>query len=277
MDFHQRRALLRAAAGLCLLPSSLASIAQPKPATAPKPTPPAAMSLSAAINKAGRQRMLSQRIAKCHAQIALAVLPDRAFKVMNESIALFDRQLAELASFAPSPESKRVYGELARAWPGYRDVAQTAPSAETGARLQALNEEVLALAHAGTVELERVAGTPLGKLVNVSGRQRMLSQRAAKFYFFREWALPRPVDEDLRKARDEFQAGLELLREAPETNAAIKHQLLLVDSQWLFFDMALSTRKSTDGVARQNVATTSERILEVFETVTGLYEQLGAS
>ena len=59
-----------------------------------------------------------------------------------------------------------MYGELARAWPGYRDVAQTAPSAETGARLQALNEEVLALAHAGTVELERVAGEPLDVFVN---------------------------------------------------------------------------------------------------------------
>ena len=41
---------------------------------------------------------------------------------------------------------------------------------------------VLALAHQGTVQYEAASGKPVGKLVNVAGRQRMLSQRMAKFY-----------------------------------------------------------------------------------------------
>ncbi|MEN9543788.1 MAG: hypothetical protein RLZZ598_621, partial [Pseudomonadota bacterium] len=45
-----------------------------------------------AINKAGRQRMLSQRCAKAWLALGLKVRPDQADKVLAESMALFDRQ-----------------------------------------------------------------------------------------------------------------------------------------------------------------------------------------
>ena len=52
--------------------------------------------VNSAINKAGRQRMLSQRMAKVYFQIGQQVEVDRSKKALEVSVALFDRQLVEL-------------------------------------------------------------------------------------------------------------------------------------------------------------------------------------
>ena len=49
-----------------------------------------------AINRAGRQRMLSQRTAKAYLAAGQGVLNDRTHEILSGSIALFDRQLDHL-------------------------------------------------------------------------------------------------------------------------------------------------------------------------------------
>ena len=56
-----------------------------------------------AINKAGRQRMLSQRMSKAYLALVQQVEPGTAQQVLDRSVALFDRQLVELKAFAPNP------------------------------------------------------------------------------------------------------------------------------------------------------------------------------
>ena len=139
--------------------------------------------INSAINKAGRQRMLSQRMAKAYFQIGQQIDVDRSKKVLDASIAVFDRQLVELKNYAPTPEIKETYLKLERSWLAYKDVLVGAvPSLENGSKVLAISEEVLALAHQATVELEKKSGSNAGRLVNISGRQRMLSQRMAKYY-----------------------------------------------------------------------------------------------
>ncbi len=264
---------------LIVAASSLAVVASGHALAQARPAPAAKLTMAAAINKAGRQRMLSQRMAKAYSQMGIGVLPDRAFKILNDSVALFDTQLAELTAFAPNAEISKTYAELGQAWSGYKALLGTAPSADTGARIQESNELVLRLANVGTQELEKASGTNLGRLVNISGRQRMLSQRTAMFFMFREWGLPKPVESALNTTRTEFRTALATLRGDPETTEEIKTQLGLAETQWLFFDTAVeaSLKSKADLIRRQNVANSSERILEVFETVAGMYERLGAA
>ena len=65
-----------------------------------------------AINKAGRQRMLSQRAAKSYMAMGQKIQGDHADKILTASMALFDRQLAELKGFAPTPDIKSTYALL---------------------------------------------------------------------------------------------------------------------------------------------------------------------
>lgn len=232
--------------------------------------------INMAINKAGRERMLSQRMAKAYFQIGLQVDAERSKKVLDASVAAFDSQLAELKDFAPTPEIKNTYQKLEAVWLNYKnELLGSLPSQESGRKVLAMSEEVLALAHQGTVQLEKVSGTTAGRLINISGRERMLSQRMAKFYQAAAWKV---ADErsaaNLATARKEFAEGLRELAGAPINTQQIKDGLALVAQQWLFFENALDQKGGDDKRQLLAVATTSERILEELEDVVGQYEKL---
>jgi len=251
------------AAGLAGMPYSVAQI----------------VNMNDAINKSGRQRMLSQRLAKSYMQIGQSVDPERSRKVLDVSLALFDRQLAELKGFAPTPENKAVLDDLSAAWKKYKDVlVRRAPNREDAKSILVINEEVLAMAQAATVQLEKLSATPTGRLVNMAGRERMLSQRMAKFYQAIHWGIATPAaQEKLNEARKEFTVALAELASSPKNTREITREIQLGQQQWIFFDNALNTGMGGSGNAllATNVATTSERILEVMDRITGMYEKLG--
>lgn len=233
-----------------------------------------------AINKSGRQRMLSQRMAKSYLQIGQAIDQPRSEKIFTDSISLFERQLNELQNFAPNAENKATLAELRKAWQGYREVLLTGkPNARDARSVMALSEEVLVLAHASTTQLEAVSGTAAGHLVNVAGRQRMLSQRMAKFYQAVSWGVA-PTDAlgKLAQSRIEFLTAMKELSGSPKNTRTIASELELAQQQWFFFDQALRSSATTVESKKRfatNVATTSERILETMDRITGMYEQVG--
>lgn len=239
------------------------------------------LDLNDIINKAGRQRMLSQRMGKAWLALLLNVEKASAQLVLDKSITLFDRQLVELKAFAPNPEVRTTYTKLEGAWSDYKALlVGKAPTREAAAALLQQDAKVLALAHQGTQQFEAALAKPVGKLVNVAGRQRMLSQRMAKYYL----ATTLPVDAatagmELGKARSEFTAAMQLLKNAPEATSRIKDELTLGEAQWVFFDSALQNLQ--EGAQRPrpmaDVYLASENLLTVMDRVTGLYADLKTS
>jgi nitrate/nitrite-specific signal transduction histidine kinase len=76
--------------------------------------------LNDAINKAGRQRMLSQRMGKAWLAQVHDVEAGSARQVLDKSMGLFDRQLVELKAYAPNAEIRDTYGKLEGAWSDYK-------------------------------------------------------------------------------------------------------------------------------------------------------------
>lgn len=245
-------------------------------ATAGDPAQAQIANINDAINKAGSLRYAANRLAKAYFQIGMGVDADRSRRILDSQIAMYDRRVVELKNYAPTPEIKESYTALERAWSGYKDLLVGAkPNPEAGRKIVGVSEEVVAIANKATGQLAAHSGTTQGKLVNISGRQRMLSQRIAKYAQAQAWGVaPADAQAEINKSRAEFSQMLGELAAAQINTPQIKEELDLGKQQWMFFEQALMGRGGDKKANSTNVATTSERILEVMDNVVGMYEKL---
>lgn len=115
----------------------------------------------------------------------------------------------------------------------------------------------------------------INEAINKAGRQRMLSQRMAKYYQAMAWGVgDANSSAGLGKARREFADAQTELLASPVNTPQLKDALGLVGQQWFFFENALGQKSGADNRPQTAVATTSERILEEMESVVTLYERL---
>ena len=227
--------------------------------------------LGDAIDKAGAQRMLSQRMGKAWLSQLRPELAMRARAVLQASEARFERQLGELLSYAPTPEIAGSYRAMQHRFGDYRALLKSTPSPERVDDLIKASGELLSLAQIATGQLQERSTAATARLVNLSGRQRMLSQRLALFFLAdQQGARPDLVRRESAQARADFVAAMQVLTGAPEATPAIRGNLELAQSQWVFLQSALAGQ-SQGPKAATDVFVASENLLAVMETVTGQF------
>ncbi|MDD2776832.1 MAG: type IV pili methyl-accepting chemotaxis transducer N-terminal domain-containing protein [Gallionella sp.] len=235
------------------------------------------ISIASAINKAGRQRMLSQRMVKAYCQLHLGVKPELSKKILQDSIILFETQLVELRFAASNPALQQAWTAENNNWTKMRPLLMETPSDAGARKLHELNEPLLASAHKLTVLFDEESGKKAGYWINVAGRQRMLSQRIAKFYMLKKMGLTGlEIDEGLAKAKSEFISAHEALIGGAANNPHIQAELRLAKNQWNYLNIALLSDDDNDADHMSNmesVATTSERILSIMNDVTAMFEE----
>lgn len=234
-----------------------------------------------AINKAGRQRMLSQRISKAYLALVHQIEVRLAQQIMDRSIALFDRQLVEIKAYAPTPAIRATYVKLEAGWAEHKSLlVGSAPTKDLAVKVVQSDADILVLAHQGTLQYEQHSGKALGKLVNIAGRQRMLSQLMAKFFLANALKPDAQGAAEIAKARQEFMDALEVLRSSPVATSRIRDEIALADGQWVFFDHGLRRHESSRPHSVKQLAevfVSSENLLSAMDRVTGLYSAISSA
>ncbi|MBL8487391.1 MAG: type IV pili methyl-accepting chemotaxis transducer N-terminal domain-containing protein [Rhodocyclaceae bacterium] len=228
-----------------------------------------------AVSVAGRQRMLSQRLAKAWLLVGQGVQPGRSSAMLRHSADLFERQLGALAGLPAEGAVAQARQVLEEVWRPYRRRLDQSPSRDAARELLYLSEGVLGAAQDLTVAVERMAGTAQARLVNLAGRERMLSQRMAHLHLFQEWDVSADhCGASLAVARDEFRDSLAELLAAARAPAA-RTQMERVARCWNLLDTVLSAPSALDRKRRNAaVSAASETLLRQAERAVELFEVL---
>ena len=210
------------------------------------------------INLAGKQRMLTQRIAKLVIECKEQLIPkscealDKYLKLYEKTLQGFLKGDKELALQAlQSEKAQKKLQEIVKLWKPFKEAALKVQKSK-GKDIKAIefvlkkNEELLKLSNDLVALLEKEHGKDLTyiekaqlKIVNIAGRQRMLTQKMTKEKLAVLNLKMKDYKTKVQKSVILFENSLNgLIQGSKEmglpkvTNTTIKEQLLKVQSIW---------------------------------------------
>lgn len=234
------------------------------------------ISSGALINLCGRLRLLSQRLALTWGAVVSGLAPARERARLHQLEREFVRNLSRLEQLELDGELRSVLAAIQDLWPGYR-AALNEEDPAIAERVFSLSEDMLAVADRLTVTATRLVGVSEVSYVNQAGRNRMLLQRIAKLFLFREWAgLQERVAELSPPSCDEFESNLRELTVAGAPYPEVVAQLDVVDKQWRKFIRTLCPDLAYAGWSKHArlVLIESDRLLRGVDTAAKLFERL---
>jgi len=226
-------------------------------------------SASQAVNEAGRQRMLTQRMLKDYAMVGMGNTFGNPKEDLKKSMEMFEDHLKALTAFTKDPETKKSLEEQRKLWEPIKKTLEEPPSKEKAVTLQEQLDALLKAADRTTKLMAEKTGKKSGKIVDIAGRQRMLSQRMASLYMLRVWGVDDPkFKEKLDKAMKLFGDSLEQLSDSDLNTPEIDKLLKKVKNSFMFYQ--IMNRSQTKFIPTL-IYKKSNEILDDMNTVTGLY------
>lgn len=255
------------------------------------------------INIAGRQRMLSQRMAKAACLMATDISFAAAYDQLTQAYGLFERSEAALRIgdevMGMNPEtSTKVLDALAavtQPWADYKVVIEKGidDGAIENADLDALDSASLDVLKYMNIAVFKTArdyaaiteDVPLGLTitVDIAGRQRMLTQKAIKEACLMTVAADPTVHaERLAESIELFDQSLKALRDGYEDvgvmaapTREIDRKLLEVESLWQPVKRTLDRAANGEVLSKRDISRVSrmsEPLLQTMNEAVGLYE-----
>ena len=224
------------------------------------------------VNRAGQLRMLSQRLVMLYlfelAQPAAGQGPLR-----GDSALRIDTNLAWLGKSFSDPALAATVKQVAATWQRLRKALQQSPQPQDMARVDTLAEQLLDDAERLTAQLEEAGAAAPLQVLNLAGRQRMLSQRYAKAALLGALGHPALAQRSLllmASTRADFDKAMHCLNNLPLSSPDIRSALADAKVQWQHMLAGAGAAAYAGG--RAGLAQASEALLTTFEQLAEHYE-----
>ncbi len=183
------------------------------------------------INLAGRQRMLSQRMAKDYFYIGKNINKSNAQKQLKKSLMDYKKTQTQLSDEINDEEIKNLIAFVNMSLDEFVEISGEKYNVDNGTIILDLSESMLEGSEYVVQALTQ--GKASDGIIDIAGKERMLSQRIAKYYI----AYQAGIKDDntitqMKETVKEFDAILKKLISNPTNTIEIKKELSKTNKMW---------------------------------------------
>ena len=232
------------------------------------------LTLGAAINKAGLQRALSQKMAKDYMMIGAGIRTEEAKLELDETVNQFNENIHDLVLYLDYPNAVEALNEVQKIWADFRVHVTSTPQVEYSNNIII---ESTKLMNASNTVVEKLIDNNANKfrgvkLPAVCGLQRKNSQRIAMLYIAAAWGTTYNTSQEINDCILSFDSNLQYLIDNKTNTVEIASYLKFQASEWNFLK---KTFQVTDQMYKPgSVASSTRLIFKDFDKLTGFYEKL---
>ncbi len=225
------------------------------------------------LNIAGKQRMLSQRIAKNYFYIGQGVNTDKATKQLKVSVKEFNKTQKILSKYIKSDDIQNMIVFVDMSNEEFAEISAEKYSLDNGALVLDLSETMLEGSQYVVAALKKSSKKQSSSIVAISGKQRMLSQRIAKYYMSYQAGIKDKNNIlQMKEAVKSFTKAHKQLIANKTNSAAINKELKKVDKLWkIVYKFYNNIEKGGLPVI---VYKTTDDIMKKMDIVTKMYVKL---
>ena len=225
---------------------------------------------SDAINIAGKQRMFTQKMLKDYAMVGMNNKFNNPSEKLKETVVSFEDALSSLKKATKNKEIISSLKEVETIWKPIKIVLEKEPKKENAKKLSEDLDKLLKASNKTTQLFTKESKTKSGDIINISGRQRMLSQKMAGLYMLKVWEVG--DDEFKNKLTDTmklFKNSSIKLNKYSGNSEEINVLLKKVNRNFVFFEMM--NRSTSKKFIPTLIYKRSNDILKDMNSVTKLY------
>jgi hypothetical protein len=225
------------------------------------------------IDIAGKQRMLSQRIAKDYLYAGKNVAKSKATKELKASLKELNSAHKLLVDSINDPEIQNLLSFVKMSGEDFEATAKKAFDLDNAQLVIDLSESMLEGSQYVVDSLKKKVKVKESAIVGMSGRQRMLAQRIAKYYIaYQAGIKDKNTVDQMKEAVKMFQQNHDELSKNPTNTSAINQKLAKIDKLWkIVHKFYLNIEK---GGLPFIVFTTTDDITKKMDVITKLYVEL---
>jgi len=225
--------------------------------------------LSVAVDVAGKQRMFTQRMLKDYAMVGMENHFGNPDEDLKKIVGLFEKHLDALIAFNKGKATEESLQKVKKMWTPVKVALGKKPSKEKAGKMQEDLESLLKQSNEAVGLFSEQTGKASGEIINISGRQRMLSQRMAGLYMLKVWGIDDPqFKTKMTKAMVLYSTSLERLKKSELNTPEIMVLLERSGKAFRFFEIM---NRSSSKFIPSLIYKKSNEMLKDMNTATGLY------